>query len=136
MPESLFRKIDCYMLKADDLDASVAFYRDRLGHSVIWRTEEAVAFRLPGTDAELVVHTLLGPTVDLLVEDADAAYRTLLDAGARSVKAPFDIRIGRCAAVEDPFGNVLTVLDQSKGELATDAEGKVIGLRRGRASEA
>jgi len=80
MPEPLFRKIDCYMLKADDLDPAVAFYRDRLGHSLIWRTEEAVAFRLPDTDAELVVHTILGSTVDLLVEDAGAAYRALLDA--------------------------------------------------------
>jgi hypothetical protein len=41
--------------------------------------------------------------------------------------APFDLRIGRCAVVQDPWGNQLTILDMSKGALVTDADGKVIG---------
>jgi lactoylglutathione lyase len=36
-------------------------------------------------------------------------------AGGEPVVAPFDIAIGRCARVRDPFGNELTLLDQSKG---------------------
>jgi hypothetical protein len=36
--------------------------------------------------------------------------------------------IGRCARVRDPFGNELVLLDQSKGRLATDADGRVIGV--------
>ncbi len=42
------------------------------------------------------------------------------------VQAPFDIAIGRCAVVRDPFGNVLVVLDMSKGALHTDAGGNVV----------
>lgn len=130
MAEPLFRKVDCLMLRADDLDAAVTFYGGRLGHAVIWRTDEAVAFRMPETDAELVVHTRTGPETDLLVNNADEAYGSLVDAGARTVVAPFDIPIGRCAVVEDPFGNVLTILDQSKGKLLTDSTGKVTGVGR------
>jgi len=39
---------------------------------------------------------------------------------------PFEIQIGRCVVVQDPFGNPLVLLDMSKGPLTTDAEGNVI----------
>jgi hypothetical protein len=42
------------------------------------------------------------------------------------VVPPFDIRIGRCAVICDPWGNRLVVLDMSKGPLVTDADGNVI----------
>ncbi|HEX2591242.1 MAG TPA: VOC family protein [Rhizomicrobium sp.] len=125
---AIFRKIDCTMLKTADLDAAVAFYAGKLGHALLWRTETAAGFAMPETDAELVVHCELEPQTDLLVDSADDAYRTLLEAGARSIVAPFDIAIGRCAVVRDPFGNVLTFLDQTKGLLKTDAEKNVIGM--------
>ncbi len=126
----LFRKIDCHTLRAEDLDAAVRFYSDMLGHQPIWRSEDAVAFRLPDTDAELVVNKTRGPETDLLVDDADAAFRRLMDSGAEPVAAPFDIAIGRCAVVRDPFGNTLVVLDQSKGALVTDDRGMVTGVRK------
>ncbi|HEY1710890.1 MAG TPA: VOC family protein [Rhizomicrobium sp.] len=126
---TLFRKIDCTMLKAADLDAAIAFYAGKLGHALLWRTESAVGFSLPETDAELVVHRELEPQTDLLVNNTDDAYTTLIAAGAKSIVAPFDIAIGRCAVVRDPFGNVLTFLDQSKGQLKTDTEKNVIGMK-------
>src|SRR5271154_5406505 len=94
---ALFRKIDCTMLKTTDLDAAIAFYSGKLGHELLWRTDAAAGFSLPETDAELVVHCELEPQTDLLVDNTDEAYRALLDAGARSIVAPFDIAIGRCA---------------------------------------
>jgi predicted enzyme related to lactoylglutathione lyase len=130
MSNPLFRKIDAYLIKADDLDAAIAFYGRRLGHAVIWRTAESVAFRLPETDAELVVHVGLEPEVDLLVTDVEAAYADLIAAGAKPVMPPFDIAIGRCARVDDPFGNRLTILDQSKGKLTTDSGHNVVGVEK------
>ena len=132
----LFRKLDNLLLRVADLDAAVAFYGARLGHQVLWRSEDAVGFALPDTDAELVVHLHIGPETDVLVEDTDRAFQLFLSAGGEAVEAPFDIAIGRCARVRDPFGNVLVILDQSKGRLATDADGRVTGvearpLRRG-----
>ena len=126
--QPLFRKLDNLLLRVADLDAAISFYRDRLGHRVLWRSDEAVGFALPDTDAELVVHLKIGPETDVLVEDADEAFASFLSAGGEAVEPPFDIAIGRCARVRDPFGNELTLLDQSKGRLATDREGRVIGV--------
>jgi predicted enzyme related to lactoylglutathione lyase len=125
----LFRKLDCLLLRVDDLDAAISFYRDGLGHRVLWRSDEAVGFALPDTDAELVAHLNTGPEADVLVEDVDKAFAVFLDAGGEAVQAPFDIAIGRCARVRDPFGNELTLLDQSKGALATDHPGRVVGVQ-------
>jgi len=124
----LFRKLDNLLLRVADLDAAISFYRDRLGHRVLWRSDEAVSFALPDTDAELVVHLNLGPETDVLVGNVDEAVARFVSAGGEAVQPPFDIAIGRCARVRDPFGNELTLLDQSKGRLATDGEGRVVGV--------
>jgi len=126
--QPLFRKLDNLLLRVADLDAAISFYRDRLGHRVLWRSDEAAGFALPDTDAELVVHLNIGPETDVVVENVDEAFALFLSAGGESVQPPFDIAIGRCARVRDPFGNELTLLDQSKGRLATDREGRVIGV--------
>jgi catechol 2,3-dioxygenase-like lactoylglutathione lyase family enzyme len=125
----LFRKLDNLLLRVADLDAAIAFYRDQLGHRLLWRSAEAVGFALPNTDAELVVHLHIGPETDVLVDDVDDAFNLFLNAGGEAVEAPFEIAIGRCARVRDPFGNVLVILDQSKGKLVTDADGRVTGVR-------
>ena len=57
----LFRKLDNHLLRVADLDAAISFYRDRLGHRLLWRSDEAAGFGFPETDAELVAH-LLSPT--------------------------------------------------------------------------
>jgi predicted enzyme related to lactoylglutathione lyase len=124
----LFRKIDNLLLRVDDLEAAVAFYRDRLGHPIIWRSDEAVGFALPDTDAELVVHLRIGPETDILVENADRAFAAFVSAGGEAVDPPFDIAIGRCARIRDPFGNLIVVLDQSKGRLLTSPDGRVTGV--------
>ena len=126
MPEAVFRKIDCHMLSAADLDAAVDFYQNRLGQALIWRSDEAVAFRMPDTDAELVVHKRLAQETDLLVQNVPEAVERLVAAGASCIQPPFDIAIGKCAVMRDPFGNVLTILDQSKGQLKIDATKNVV----------
>jgi lactoylglutathione lyase len=127
-PEPLVRKIDCIRLYVPDLDAGLAFYRDQLGHALIWRTPDAVGLRLPESDAEIVLHTeRAAPEIDLKVEAADAAARRFEAAGGRVVVPPFDIQIGRAAVVEDPWGNRFVLLDTSKGLLVTDAAGNVVG---------
>ena len=124
----LLRKVDCVRLYVPDLEAGLAFYRDKLGHELIWRTATAAALRLPETDAELVIQTEeQRQEIDLLVDSADAAARFIEQAGGKVIVEPFDIQIGRCVVVEDPWGNPLVLLDMSKGSLATDADGNVIG---------
>jgi hypothetical protein len=43
---------------------------------------------------------------------------------------PFDIPVGRVAVVADPFGNVLVLLDLSKGRYTTDDAGRVTSIER------
>lgn len=128
MTDPLFRKIDCYRLPVPDLEAALAFYRDRLGHELVWRTGTAAGLRMPGDDAELVLQAERPEQeTDLLVESVPVAVARFVAAGGRVLAAPFDIQIGKCAVVADPFGNVLVMLDMSKGRLLTDAEGNVAG---------
>ena len=133
--EPLFRKIDCLQVPVPDLEAALAFYRDGLGHALIWRTETAAGLRMPDTDAEIVVQTERPQfEANLLVEAVAGAVERFVAAGGTVLAAPFDIAIGRCAVVRDPWGNVLVLLDQSKGRLVTDGDGWVVGLEPGTAS--
>ena len=125
----LFKKIDCIRLRVSDLVSGLAFYRDGLGHELIWRTDDSVGLRMPDTDAEIVLFTDGGKQeIDLLVDSADAAVERFKASGGEVVAPPFDIRIGRCAVVRDPWDNELVLLDASKGLLVTDADGNVKGV--------
>jgi predicted enzyme related to lactoylglutathione lyase len=127
----LLRTIDCIQLFVPDLDEGLVFYRDRLGHALLWRTPTAAGLRLPGSDAELVLQTERPRIeIDLQVEAADAAAERFRAAGGTIVVQPFDIPIGRCVAVRDPWGNDLVLLDTSKGLFTTDSDGNVIGVQR------
>ena len=128
MDKPLFQKIDCVMLYVPDLDGALAFYRDRLGHRLIWRISDAAGLEMPGTDAEIVLQSGESRTdVDFLVANADEAASQFAQAGGKVVVPPFDIHIGRCAVVQDPWGHRLVLLDMSKGRLITDEQGNVIG---------
>lgn len=124
----LIRKVDCVRLYVPDLEAGLSFYRDRLGHELIWRTQTAAGLRLPESEAELVLQTEdQRQEVDLLVDSADESARLIEQAGGKVIVPPFNIQIGRCVVVEDPWSNPLVLLDTSKGLLKTDADGNVIG---------
>ena len=125
----LFRAVDSIQLPVPVLDAALAFYRDRLGHPLLWRTATAAGLRLPGSDTELVLATgQPQPEVDLLVDSADEAAAQLVAAGGTVLVEPFGIPVGRLAVVADPFGNPLTFLDLSRGRYRTDADGNVTGV--------
>jgi adenosylhomocysteine nucleosidase len=125
---ALFQKVDCLRLPVSDLESGLSFYRDRLGHALLWRTAQAAGLSMPGDAAELVIHSgNESQEVDLTVDSADAAVVRFVEAGGSLVVAPFDIQIGRCAVVRDPWGNTLVLLDTSKGLLSTDEEGNVTG---------
>lgn len=111
-----------------DLDAALEFYRDRLGHALIWRSGTAAGLRLSASNAELVLQTER-PEVetDLMVESVEVGVERFVAAGGRLLHGPFDIPIGRCAVVADPFHNVLVMLDPSNGQLRTNREEVVIG---------
>jgi catechol 2,3-dioxygenase-like lactoylglutathione lyase family enzyme len=117
--------VDCLQIPVPDLEAGLAFYRDRLGHDLLWRTPTSAGLRLPESEAEIVLQSERPELeANLTVASVDQAVARIVGAGGRVVW-PFDIPIGRCAVVADPWGNRLVVLDTSKGLLVTDADGWV-----------
>jgi catechol 2,3-dioxygenase-like lactoylglutathione lyase family enzyme len=128
-PRGLLRKVDCVRLPVPDLEGGLAFYRDRLGHELVWRTATAAGLRLADSDSELVLQTERPqPEVNFLVGSVDQAADQLTRAGGTVVVEPFEIPVRRVAVVADPFGNQLTILDLSKGRYLTDADGNVVGV--------
>ena len=133
MADPLLRKVDAVTIRVPDLDSGIAFYVDRLGHSLNWRNDElgAVGLALPESDTEIVLTTEHGYEPNWLVESTDEAVRAVEEAGGAQLVAPFDIPVGRVAVVADPFGNALVLIDLSKGRYATDEAGNVTGLQPG-----
>ena len=124
---SLFRKVDCLSLPVPDLDAALAFYSKHLGHELIWRSSTAAGLRLPDSNAELVLHTDNRPAeTDLSVESVPQAIEVFTAGGGKVLAGPFEIQIGLCAVVADPWGNVLVILDASKGLLRVDENKRVV----------
>jgi catechol 2,3-dioxygenase-like lactoylglutathione lyase family enzyme len=123
----LFLRIDNLNLLVSNLDEALVFYCQRLGHSLIWRTDRAAGLRLPDSDAELVLHTDNYSTeTDLMVESVSKAIAEFVSAGGKLVSGPHEIAIGHCAVVEDPWCNRLVILDCSKGKLQVDNNMNVV----------
>ena len=127
MTTPLFRKVDCLSIPVPDLDAALAFYSARLGHELLWRSRTAAGLKLPDSNAELVLHTGDRPMeTDLAVDSVPDAIARFTAAGGKVLRGPFEIQIGRCAVVADPWDNVLVILDASKGTVRVDERKRVI----------
>ncbi|MFZ6003577.1 MAG: VOC family protein [Actinomycetota bacterium] len=130
MTEPLLRKVDAVTFGVPSLDDGLAFYEGVLGHPLRWRNDEVgqAAVALPDSDTEIVLTTQHGYEPNWLVSSADDASQRMADNGGKILVQPVDIPVGRLAVVEDPFGNVLVLLDLSKGRYSTDNQGNATGV--------
>jgi predicted enzyme related to lactoylglutathione lyase len=131
-PSPLFQSVDAVTVAVPSLDEGLRFYRDGLGHALLWRNDATgqAGMRLPASDTELVLTTEQRYEPDWLVESFDEATDAVLAAGGRVIAEPADVPVGRAAVVADPFGNSLVLLDLSKGRYVTDDTGTVTGVSR------
>ena len=122
--------LDAVTVPVPDRDAGIAFYRDRLGHSLLWRNDEVgqAGLALPDSRTELVLTTRDGYQPTWLVSSVAEAAAAVEQAGGRLVSPPRDIPVGQVAVVADPFDNELVILDLSKGRYLTDEDGTVTGV--------
>jgi predicted enzyme related to lactoylglutathione lyase len=114
----VLRKIDCVMVWVPDLDEAVAFYCRAFGLTPHWRDDVSAGLNLPETDAEIVLHTMDLPpdcAVNYLVDDVLIAVVAYERAGGTVREPPFDIAVGKCAVLEDPYGNAICILDLTNG---------------------
>jgi predicted enzyme related to lactoylglutathione lyase len=130
MVEPLLRQVDAVTVRVPNLEDGLAFYAERLGHPLRWRNDEIgqAAVALRDSDTEIVLTTSHGYEPNWLVDSADEAAATIELAGGRIIAPAFDIPIGRVAVVADPFGNVLVLVDLSKGRYQVADDGRVIGV--------
>ena len=126
----LLLRVDAVTVPVPDLDSGLRFYRDALGHTLLWRNDEIgqAGLALGDGDSEIVLTTRRPYEPNWLVASAEDAARAVLCAGGRIVTEPFDIPVGRGTVVVDPFGNTLVLLDLSKGVYTTDDHGAVTGV--------
>jgi predicted enzyme related to lactoylglutathione lyase len=126
----LLRLVDAVTIPVADLDEGLRFYRDQLGHELLWRHDAIgqAGLRLPDSTTEIVLSTDIEYAPTWLVASVDEAVDRITAAGGELVDPPRTIPVGRLAVVADPFGNRLVVLDLSKGRYVTDAAGAVIGV--------
>ena len=118
---TMLKKIDCVMIRVEDVKAAMTYYADIFGLHPVWWDESSAGLVFPESDTEIVVHC--NPDipsrveVHYLVENVISAVQTLAAKGCRILVEPFDIAIGKCAVIEDPFGTRLCILDMTKGPL-------------------
>jgi predicted enzyme related to lactoylglutathione lyase len=128
---AVLRGVDAVTVPVPDLDQGLRFYRDQLGHELLWRNDAVgqVGLRLPESQAELVLSTNLEYTVNWLVRSVSEAAETIVEAGGKVILQPTRIPVGQLAVVIDPFGNALVLLDLSAGRYVTDVDGRVLGVQ-------
>ncbi len=117
----MLRKIDCVMIRVPDVKAAMTYYAEVFGLQPVWWSAQAAGLVFPESDAEIVVHCQpdipSNVEVHYLVDDVFVAVQTYMAKGCQLLVAPFDIAIGKCAVIEDPFGTRLCILDMTKGSL-------------------
>ena len=115
----MLRKIDCVMTQVEDPEAAAVYYSDVFGLRRLWQDGTSVGLGFPETDAEVVLHcdSEIPSAVEVyyLVDDVLSSIRFLRENECTVIAEHFDIPIGKCAVVRDPFGTTLCMLDMSKG---------------------
>ena len=115
----MLRKIDCVMIRVDDIEAAAHYYAEVFDLHPQWSGDDSIGLVFPESDAEIVLHRNLdipsSVEVHYLVDNVIAAVANYAAKGCHVLVEPFDITIGKCAVIEDPFGVRLCILDMSKG---------------------
>jgi predicted enzyme related to lactoylglutathione lyase len=119
----VLRSIDAITIPVPGLDEGLAFYRDRLGHELLWRNDAVgqAGLALPDSNVEVVLTTRQKLEPSWLVDNIDAALHDLVRSGATVAAEPAPIPLGRVAVVIDPFGNPLVLVELTgRYETATE----------------
>lgn len=113
-----------------DLQRGVEYYCDNLGLKILWKTDTAIGLGMADDIAEIVIQNERArQEADIKVKSVPEAVERIREAGGEIVHGPFEIPIGKCAVVKDPWGNRYVILDTTKGTYITDDEGNILGQK-------
>ena len=115
----MLRKIDCVMVRVNDSEAAATYYAEVFGLRPQWSGDDSIGLVFPESDAEIVLHNdpdiPSSVEVHYLVDDVIASVAECAAQRCHILVEPFDITIGKCAVIQDPFGTRLCILDMTKG---------------------
>ncbi len=105
-------KLGYTILYVPDMAQAVAFYRDKLGLTPTYESDDWTAFDAGGHTLALHASEAQGQTqragLFFVVDDVDAAYERLKQKGVEFLTEPQDQPFGfRTVECKDPFGNVV-----------------------------
>ena len=116
----MFKKVDDVFFNVDDMEKSVAFYRDKLGLPVKYETADWVEFEAgnmtialrrygSGPEGRPELGVGEGATIVFEVDDIEAARAELEGQGIKFISGVFEYGSVKLAAFEDLNGNVLQI---------------------------
>ena len=116
----MLRKVDCIMIRVEDVDTATTYYKEVFGLRPVWREGHMSGLLFPDSDTEVVLQN--DPNIPPVKIDVNYFVESVLDAvasyqakGCTVIAGPFDIPIGKCAVIRDPFGTPMTLVDMTKG---------------------
>jgi catechol 2,3-dioxygenase-like lactoylglutathione lyase family enzyme len=126
----MLRKIDRVVLRVPGVAGAAQFYRDVLGLELIRQDPHVAGFRLPD-GGELILHDDPDQPFEqvyFLVQDVRDLYRRREEFKLTFIQPPRLAARGYRAAIKDPFGTVLLIVDrgaagQERMEDAAAADG-------------
>ena len=119
----MLRKVDRVILRVPGLASAVVYYRDVLGLKLIKQDARVANFQLADGSTELVLHSdpdLPAEATYYLVDSVRDLYQRRAELRLAFTAPPAAVSRGYRAAVKDPFGNVLLLLDRSTEHSSAD----------------
>lgn len=118
-PLNSIQKVDAVMYLVEDIYEAARFYEEALGLRRGWTDDQngMIGMLFPGNDTELVLHmdeTMPNPNISYQVRDVLDFVERYKEQGYRVLVEPFEIRCGRCAVLENPYGGSVEVMDLTK----------------------
>jgi catechol 2,3-dioxygenase-like lactoylglutathione lyase family enzyme len=120
----MLRRIDRIILRVASLPAAVKYYRDVMGLKLVRQDTHVANLRLADDSADLVLHDdpdQAAEAVYWLVDDVRELFNRRSELKLTFLGPPTQASRGYRAAVKDPFGTVLHLLDRTTGT-GTEAE--------------
>jgi len=123
-------RIDRVMLRVPNVPAAVKYYCDVMGMKVVKEQKGVAALRFAQGEGEMVLHEnpdLPSGEVYYLVDDVRELFERRRELELNFVQSPKAAGRGYRAAIRDPYGNVMIIVDRTSGGGEAVEDGKAPG---------
>jgi catechol 2,3-dioxygenase-like lactoylglutathione lyase family enzyme len=123
-------RIDRVMVRVPNVGAAVRYYCEVMGMKLIKEQKGAAALRFAHGEGEMVLHDdpdLPTGEIYYLVDDVRELFEKRAELKVNFLQPPKVAGRGYRAAIRDPYGNVMIVVDRTSGGGETVEDGKAPG---------